>query len=249
MVFPTPQPPSGTSQVRVADRRGFLCMAGLAALGGLAGCRKDSVARNVPPGGWPSDRPMAAMPATAATVGAPAELASPVGPVLARCCWTTEPPDVANMVAMVPITHVTIHHDGLDTLIETDDRAATAARIELYRRGHRGRGWADIGYHFVIDRAGCVWEGRSLAWQGAHVKNRNPGNVGILVMGNFEIQRPTEAQLASLERCLAAARTTWNVPWSRVLSHREWPGATTLCPGRNLQERFTAIRGDVASVA
>lgn len=246
MVFPTPQTPDGGSQVRVADRRRFLCAAGLVALGGLSGCRKDSVARAVPPGGWPSDRPP---PDEAPPATPPAELASPVGPVLARSCWTSEPPDVANMVAMVPITHVTIHHDGLDTLIETDDRAATAARIELYRRGHRGRGWADLGYHFVIDRGGCVWEGRSLAWQGAHVKNRNPGNVGILVMGNFEIQRPTEAQLASLERCLAAARISWNVPWSQVLSHREWPGATTLCPGRNLQDRFTAIRGDVVTVA
>jgi hypothetical protein len=237
---------AATRPFPIPGRRDFLRAAGLVALGGIAGCRTPSQAKAVPAGGWPE---VPSPPGEPASVAAPVERASPLGPVLPRESWTREVPDFALMDPMVPVHHLTIHHDGLDALFETDDLAATAARIELYRRGHRGRGWADIGYHFAIDRAGRVWAARPIDWQGAHVKDRNPGNVGILVMGNFEIQRPTEAQLVALDRHLAAARAYWNVPWSQVVSHREWPGATTLCPGRNLQERFTAMRGEVVVVA
>ncbi|MDZ4755462.1 MAG: peptidoglycan recognition family protein [Phycisphaerae bacterium] len=146
------------------------------------------------------------------------------------------------MNPMLPVRYVTVHHDGLDLLETGTADAAMAARIELYRAGHRGKGWGDIGYHFVIDRAGTVWEARNLKWQGAHVKDRNEGNVGILVMGNFEIQRPTPAQLVALRDHVRAVCTYYTIPWTRVFSHQEWPGAQTLCPGANLQREFIAVR-------
>lgn len=147
------------------------------------------------------------------------------------------------MNPMLPVRYVTVHHDGLDRLETGTSMQAMADRIDLYRTGHRAKGWGDIGYHFVIDRAGTVWEGRELKWQGAHVKDRNEGNVGILVMGNFEIQQPTAAQLTTLHEHLRAVCAYFSVPWTRVFSHREWPGAQTLCPGRNLQREFVALRG------
>ncbi|MBL9149601.1 MAG: N-acetylmuramoyl-L-alanine amidase [Phycisphaerae bacterium] len=159
-----------------------------------------------------------------------------------RTDWSHGEPDTSIMNPMLPVRYVTVHHDGLDRLEMASDSAAMAERIELYRVGHRARGWGDIGYHFVIDRAGVVWEARSLQWQGAHVKDRNEGNVGILVMGNFEVQRPTPAQLAALRTHLYAVCAYFSVPWTRVFSHREWPGAQTLCPGQNLQVEFVALR-------
>lgn len=146
------------------------------------------------------------------------------------------------MNPMLPVRYVTVHHDGLDRLESGTAEAAMADRIELYRVGHRARGWGDIGYHFVIDRSGAVWEARSLRYQGAHVKDRNEGNVGVLVMGNFEVQTPTRAQMSSLQTHLYAVCAYFTVPWTRVFSHREWPGAQTLCPGRNLQREFVTLR-------
>ncbi len=78
--------------------------------------------------------------------------------------------------------------------------AAAAGRIELIRAGHRARGWGDIGYHLIVDPLGNAWQGRPLIWQGAHVKDRNEGNIGILVVGNFEVGRPTGPQLDALVR-------------------------------------------------
>jgi len=240
MDFPTLQSRPGESRFPPPGRRAFLRAAGLVALGGFAGCRTATQAKAVPSGGWPDVPPPPVEPAVAAT----AEVASPLGPVLPRAAWTREGPDFAAMDRMVPIHHVTIHHDGLDALIETDDLAASAARIELYRRGHRGWGWADIGYHFVIDRGGRVWEGRSLQWQGAHVKARNEHNIGVMCLGNFEEQSPSAAQVTALDRHLRSLMLKYRIPATRVKTHQEWSGASTLCPGRNLQVHVDRVRPD-----
>lgn len=163
--------------------------------------------------------------------------------VLPRAAWARGTPDAELMNPMLPVEHITVHHDGMTPFTATD-YASSAARIELYRNGHRGRGWGDIGYHYVVDREGRIWEGRSLKWQGAHVKNRNEGNLGILVMGNFDEQAPSEKQLAALERHLRACMRRYKVPVSRVRTHREWDGAQTACPGKSLQTRMVSMRAN-----
>lgn len=164
-----------------------------------------------------------------------------------RWLWTRADPDYANINHMLPVTALTVHHDGLTDLIESTDPRSSAQRLERYRVGHRARGWADIGYHLVIDRAGVVWQGRSIRWQGAHVKDHNEGNIGVLVMGNFEVQRPTDAQLRSLDRVVHDLMWVYGIAPDAVLTHREWPGAQTLCPGRNLQPRVDELRGNLAA--
>ena len=48
------------------------------------------------------------------------------------------------------------------------------------------RGWTDIGYHFVIDPAGTIYEGRDIRVRGAHVEGANTGKVGLLLLGDFQ---------------------------------------------------------------
>ncbi len=152
---------------------------------------------------------------------------------------------VALVNPMLPVKAITIHHDGIPTVFWGEDVASSEARIEFIRRAHRNKGWGDIGYHVVIDRAGRVWEGRPLQWQGAHVKNHNEGNIGILVMGNFEVQQPTQAQLASLDKVVRTAKSHWKVSRTNLKSHREWSDAATSCPGKNLQGRWNSSRAKV----
>ncbi|MFZ9915297.1 MAG: peptidoglycan recognition family protein [Phycisphaerales bacterium] len=173
--------------------------------------------------------------------------AGPFGPAALpyarpRVLWARGAPELAIMNPMLPVTALTVHPDGLDDLVTTTAPRDMAARIERYRVGHRARGWGDIGYHLVIDRGGAVWQGRSVCWQGAHVKDHNEGNIGVLVMGNFEVQQPTAAQLDTLSRVIADLRRIYRIPNGRVLTHREWAGAQTLCPGRSLQPGVEKIR-------
>ncbi|MDE0888428.1 MAG: peptidoglycan recognition family protein [Phycisphaerales bacterium] len=163
--------------------------------------------------------------------------------VAARTSWTTMLPDYKGMNRMKPIRAVTVHHDGLPSPLASSRSRDAEDRLRTIRRGHvNHNGWADIGYHFAIDRSGRVWSCRPLVWQGAHVKDRNEGNIGVLVLGNFEIERPTSAQLNALAIHLKTLVTAYRIDQRKVYTHREWPGAATACPGRNLQPAVNRIR-------
>ncbi len=143
------------------------------------------------------------------------------------------------MQRMTTIRYITVHHDGMQPFFGRD-RRTVAGHLETIRRLHRRRGWGDIGYHFAVDRAGRVWEARPLTYQGAHVKDHNPGNIGIVVLGNFEEQQPSPAQLAALERHIRHLQSTYSLPASRVRTHQEW--APTACPGTHLQSHLAKLR-------
>ena len=210
--------------------------------------RLRSSARAMPDPDWPTPRRFSAAPSRPRPDYTPVSPTTPARPaintalpsnVTARSAWAGGNPVPSLMDRMTPINRITLHHDGMTTFTTTS-AAAAQTRIEAIRRAHRGRGWGDIGYHYVVDRAGRVWEGRSVAHQGAHVKERNPHNLGILVLGNFEQQTPSDAQLRGLNSALRALAAQHRVPAARIHTHRELN--PTACPGRHLQPRVVAIR-------
>ncbi|MCI0363028.1 MAG: peptidoglycan recognition protein family protein [Phycisphaerales bacterium] len=164
-----------------------------------------------------------------------------IGNVIPRTQWASAGPMTSLMNRMLPVQYITIHHDGMQPFHQTDLRS-TAGRLELIRRSHRNKGWGDIGYHLAIDRQGRIWQGRSLSWQGAHVKDHNEGNIGIVALGNFDRQSPSALQVAALNRCVDRLMHHFDVPMNRVLTHQEWKGAVTACPGANLQRHMMAAR-------
>lgn len=175
--------------------------------------------------------------APAATVSNLPNLGVPIQP---RARWTPTGPVAGRVNPMNGVTRITIHHEGSRPVWFTDSRP-TVDRLNTVRDTHvNNRGWGDVGYHFIIDRSGTVWEGRSVAYQGAHVSGENEHNLGIMVLGNFEQQQPSQAQLTTLSRLMQGASRTYRVPRSRVYTHRELN--STACPGRYLQPSISAIR-------
>lgn len=159
-----------------------------------------------------------------------------------RTSWSKAKLEGANVNPMRQIKHLTIHHEGYREVNFTD-AAETVARLQAIQRYHHEElGWADIGYHYIIDRAGRVWEGRPLGYQGAHVKAHNPENVGIMVLGNFELQQPSQQQVTSLVAMVNHVAGKYRLPVREVRTHREWPDQSTRCPGRNLQRQVDAMR-------
>jgi hypothetical protein len=176
-------------------------------------------------------------PAPPETVyGGPVPFARP------RSAWAHGTPDYTDMDRMRPPKYITIHHDGMTPywgLTETEARE----RLEWIRNGHRGKGWSDIGYHYIVDRSGVVWQGRDVTrWQGAHVKFRNENNIGVMCLGNFMLQAPSPAQVAALNRTVAQLRAYYKLRANVVKTHQEWPGAQTLCPGTYLQAQVNVLR-------
>ena len=64
---------------------------------------------------------------------------------------------------------------------------------------HLARGWAGIGYHFVIRENGAIERGRAEHTIGSHSgPGGNSDSIGIVLTGNFETGKPTAAQIDSL---------------------------------------------------
>ncbi|MFG0273673.1 MAG: peptidoglycan recognition family protein [Phycisphaerales bacterium] len=222
---------------------------GLAALALLAGCAGAKRTASLPSPLWPSDVPMSpsqnmrSWPAEPTPTPAAREPeAAPLGPlrVNPRSSWATAGIVPARMDRQSPLRRITIHHDGMPP-VSIAGRADAAARIDLIRRLHQdNQGWGDIGYHYIVDPTGGVWEGRTLNWQGAHVANQNPGNIGVMCLGNFEVQSPTQRQVAALDALVVALGRQYRVPIHEVKTHQEL--APTACPGRSLQAYMNRTR-------
>jgi len=146
---------------------------------------------------------------------------------------------------MIPV-RITIHHTEASQPMTEEDAIQELQIIQAFHQ--KGRGWIDIGYHFLIDGSGRLWQGRPETVVGAHVRNKNEGNVGISLMGSFhppKNMQPTPEQLRQvvlLARWLVAA---YRIDPQSLRGHRDQQ--PTSCPGDILYARLDEIRRDVAA--
>jgi hypothetical protein len=172
-----------------------------------------------------------------AGLGHPVEAhTSQIAGVVTREQWRARPALVSNLTPHRGAwNYITVHHSAMDGGVRLDGSLATAVsavqRIQSAQMASSGFG--DVGYHFLIDDRGRIFQGRELRWQGAHAGgNNNVGNVGVCVIGNFDEARPTSAALGALERLVATLERELRIPPGRVKAHLDWKG--TVCPGKNL---------------
>lgn len=145
----------------------------------------------------------------------------------------------------VAFNRITVHHGG-----SVVDFKTSKERVEQIIEGmlldHRNRNYGDMGYHFVVDFAGRVWEARSLAYEGAHTSRQNEGNIGVVLLGNFQEQNPARKQLDALKILIESLRERYRIKRHRIYGHRDL--AQSLCPGERLYGRIRAFRsGDEPS--
>ena len=122
---------------------------------------------------------------------------------------------------------IVIHHVG-----NTDKNVNSAA----IHRWHLKNGWAGIGYHYVIRKDGTIERGRPLHTVGAHCYNQNEHTVGICVIGNFELARPTHEQFRSTEELIGSICRLYqiNPDIKTVRGHKDYN--RTDCPGTYLYQ-------------
>lgn len=109
--------------------------------------------------------------------------------------------------------------------------ASDSGNVNTIRAYHKFvKGWDDIGYHFVINKNGTIDNGRPISIQGAHIKGKNTGSIGIAMIGNFENHNPTQEQINSLHELLKAGIKTYDLTSDKIYGHKEL--ASTLCPGK-----------------
>lgn len=136
---------------------------------------------------------------------------------------------------------ITVHHTAEPANTHGIDSGKREMR-DLQRMHQQGNGWADLGYHFLIDQAGRVYEGRPITAQGAHAGNSdlNRGNIGICLIGNFVAQpergseyalaqAPTSAQLQKLTDLVDGLQARYGIADNQVWAHSHLK--ETACPG------------------
>jgi len=162
-----------------------------------------------------------------------------------------------------------VHHTAGANGYSAEEAPAVVRAIELYHV--KGNGWNDIGYNFLVDRFGSVYEGRYGGIDrnvvGAHALGFNTGSVGVAVIGTYGTAAPPQAALDSVTRLLAWRLDLAHVdPGSKVSvvsggSERYRAGVTvqlraisghrdsgsTACPGDALYRRLDALATRVRS--
>ena len=105
----------------------------------------------------------------------------------------------------------------------------------IYAYHTNGRGWCDIGYNFLVDRFGDVFEGRSGGVTnnviGAAQMGFNTGAFSVSVMGTFDYVRPPEPAVRALERLLA---------WRLDVAHVNPSARTVMTSGGGDTTRYPA---------
>jgi hypothetical protein len=163
-----------------------------------------------------------------------------------------------------PLEQIFVHH----TAGSNRDFNGAATMRAIYAYHTQSRGWCDLGYNFVIDWSGTIFEGRwarnYASWEthdsedyrnyvvaGAHVGGFNSGSVGISLMGNFTSVGPPVAMKQSLKAMLAweadrhdlnpTGTHSFNGRTMRVIAgHRD--AGQTACPGNRVYDLLPRFR-------
>lgn len=150
---------------------------------------------------------------------------------------------------------VVIHH----TVTPNDEENPAATVRAIYYFHAITRKWGDIGYNYLIDWQGNIYEGRAGGEQvvGGHARGCNEGSVGISLMGTFMDHDMTPAMHQSLIDLLAWVTARYGIDpqgqsvvyertLSNIMGHRAV--AKTSCPGNTIYPQLDNLRAEVAAV-
>ena len=141
-------------------------------------------------------------------------LASEVNPT----GWLVYPDDLKTVYHTL-----SVHHSGVAQVFGETMRSIQDEHLET-------RGWADIGYHFGIDPQGRIYAGRDIQARGSSVAGGNTGVIGVVMMGDFELEAPADAQLVALQTLTNWLAETYTL--THLAGHSDLNPDITVCPGR-----------------
>lgn len=167
--------------------------------------------------------------------------------------WVPDASEIA------PATHVVIHHTAGGNYDPATHNWAGSV-LGIWRYHAMTLGWCDIGYHYLIDPNGVIYEGRYTGVRddgnvidGAHALGHNRATIGIALMGNFEATEPNPAAIAALDNLLSWIGSSKNIKFNTeqyyayknktlntIVGHRDV--GSTACPGNLLYAKLPAIR-------
>lgn len=129
----------------------------------------------------------------------------PLPPYISRSVWGSNF-DLNENIFRPPatytnVTHLIVHHSA-GTNISNNWAAVVAAIFDYHVNGN---GWQDVGYNWLIDPNGILYEGRGGGEdvRGAHMCGYNNNTMGVCILGNFNLINASDAAVEKLEQLLA----------------------------------------------
>jgi N-acetyl-anhydromuramyl-L-alanine amidase AmpD len=148
-------------------------------------------------------------------------------------------PNAASLRSVIPLyptnmwEYIIIHHSATDV--------GNALSFDYVHS--KKKKWNGLGYHFVIDNGTSDKQNGHIEvsprWlhqdYGAHCKagGMNYKGIGICLVGNFDNEQVSNAQLESLAYLVVILKKYYNIPDSHIMGHGQVQGAATDCPGKN----------------
>ena len=116
--------------------------------------------------------------------------------------------------------------------------------VESIRRMHKAKGWADIGYHYLIGLNGERWNGRNVNLVGAHCEGYNANSIGVCYVGGCDKNMKakdtrTDKQKAALIALLKDLRKLY--PKAKIVSHRDLDRKGKACPSFDATNEYKDI--------
>ncbi len=149
-------------------------------------------------------------------LASPAKRAEIAGspPIIPRAGWHADESIRRGRPFYADGIHLAIVHHTAGSNSYTKAQSASIVRaIELYHV--KGNGWNDVGYNFLVDKYGQIFEGRYGGMTrpviGAHAQGFNTGSVGIAVIGDYGSTSISAAARASLVSLIA-----WRLDYAHV---------------------------------
>ncbi|XP_019648044.1 PREDICTED: peptidoglycan-recognition protein SC2-like isoform X2 [Branchiostoma belcheri] len=144
--------------------------------------------------------------------------------------WGARPPKYTNAMH-TPVSQVFIHHTTGSACYDQDRCSSLIRSHQNYHMDNRG--WADIGYNFLIGEDGRVYEGRGFDRQGGHTQGYNSVSIAVSFVGDYTSRLPNQAALNAAKAIIDCGVQLGKVTSGyRLKGHRDV--GSTACPGDTL---------------
>lgn len=147
------------------------------------------------------------------------------------------------------VSKIIVHHTATTKDLTDPEQAIR----DIYYYHSVTKGWGDIGYNYIIDKKGKIYEGRygGEGVIGAHAGLSNTGSIGIAVLGNYDTTAVPEVVTQALGKLISIKSKIHGIDpeGSSIFRGQKLPNifghkdvTNTSCPGANLYEKFPVIR-------
>jgi N-acetylmuramoyl-L-alanine amidase len=111
-------------------------------------------------------------------------------------------------------------------------------KTDTIRDWHLAKGWADIGYHYVIELDGSVNMGRDVSLIGAHTLGENKGSIGICYVGgmNLSMTKPEDTRTDEQKEALRCLITDLKGRFKNLKVYGHYNFSAKACPSFNVEE-------------